>query len=145
MGIRIYIGFVKMGIILERNTYLALVGALIRSKSFLKVVEIAAEMIRAGCSLGIYLSALLIHRLGRARRTHCAAKIFNLLLYDHKCTATYTALNGASLLGVLIKGFKYLKRCEGNDFVPFWAHTIRVHEAEMFRKEKKSMQADGEF
>ncbi|XP_050127279.1 pentatricopeptide repeat-containing protein At2g01390 [Malus sylvestris] len=146
----------KMGIILERNAYLALVGALIRSKSFPKVVEIVVEMIRAGYSLGIYFSALLIHRLGRARRTPCAAKIFNLLPDDHRCTATYTALIGAYFsAGSADKGLQIFEAMRGEGFRPFLGtYNVllaglqkcgRVREAEMYRKEKKSLQADGEF
>uniref|UniRef100_A0A0R0IMN7 Pentacotripeptide-repeat region of PRORP domain-containing protein n=1 Tax=Glycine max TaxID=3847 RepID=A0A0R0IMN7_SOYBN len=72
---------VTMGISIERTGYLSLIGLLIRSNMFSKLVEIVEEMTRAGYSLGTYLASLLIISL-----------IFNLLPDNHKCTATFTAL-----------------------------------------------------
>ncbi|KAI5319502.1 PREDICTED: pentatricopeptide [Prunus dulcis] len=146
---------VKMGIIVERNAYLSLIGALMRSSSFPKVVEIVVEMIRAGYSPGTYLSALLIYRLGRARRTNCAAKVFNLLPDDHKCTTTYTALMGVYFsAGSADRGLKIFDTMRGEGFHPFLGtYNVllaglqklgRVREAEMYRKEKKSLQSDGQ-
>lgn len=83
---------VTMGISIERTGYLSLMGLLIRSNMFSKLVEIIEEMTRAGHSLGIYLASLLIFRLGCAKKHTFATKIFNLLPDNHKCTATYTAL-----------------------------------------------------
>ncbi|KAF5738177.1 putative pentatricopeptide repeat-containing protein [Tripterygium wilfordii] len=83
---------VRMGLNLENYAYLALIGISIRSNTFLKVLEIVKEKMRAGHSLGVYHGALIIYRLGRARRPTLAAKIFNLLPDQQKCTATYTAL-----------------------------------------------------
>ncbi|KAG5041818.1 hypothetical protein JHK85_014294 [Glycine max] len=83
---------VTMGISIERTGYLSLIGLLIRSNMFSKLVEIVEKMTRAGHSLGIYLASLLIFRLGCARKHTLAMKIFNLLPDNHKCSATYTAL-----------------------------------------------------
>ena len=83
---------VTMGISIERTGYLSLIGLLIRSNMFSKLVEIVEEMTRAGYSLGTYLASLLIIRLGCAKKHTLAMKIFNLLPDNHKCTATFTAL-----------------------------------------------------
>ncbi|MED6108689.1 hypothetical protein PIB30_026532 [Stylosanthes scabra] len=83
---------VKMGIYIERRGYLSLIGLLIRSNMFSQLVEAVEEMARAGHSLGIYLASVLIYRLGCSKKPAFAAKLFNLLPDNHKCTATYTAL-----------------------------------------------------
>ncbi|XP_015972782.1 pentatricopeptide repeat-containing protein At2g01390 [Arachis duranensis] len=86
---------VKMGIYMERQGYLSLIGLLIRSNMFSQLVEAVEEMSRAGHSLGIYLASILIYRLGCAKKPAYAVTIFNLLPDNHKCTATYTALISA--------------------------------------------------
>ncbi|RVW27144.1 Pentatricopeptide repeat-containing protein [Vitis vinifera] len=107
------IGFeysVKMGINIERIAYLALMGVFIRANSFPKVADIVEKMVRAGISLGMYLGALLIYRLGCARRPGSAAKVFGLLPDDQKGTAAYTALISAYFsLEMLTKDLKFTK------------------------------------
>ncbi|KAK3224038.1 hypothetical protein Dsin_011063 [Dipteronia sinensis] len=83
---------VKLGVTPEKTTYLTLIGFLNRSNIFDKVVEIVKEMNKAGYSLGVYLGALLIYMLWCAWWPVSAAKIFNLLPDDQKCTSTYTSL-----------------------------------------------------
>ncbi|KAH7514964.1 hypothetical protein FEM48_Zijuj11G0146100 [Ziziphus jujuba var. spinosa] len=145
---------VKIGLIIERNSYLALVGALVRAKSFTKVMDVVEEMIRAGHSLGIYAATILIYRLGCARRPIFAMRIFNLFPDDHKCTATYTALIGAYFsAGAVDKGLKIFETMKGKGILPSLgtynvllsglSKSGRVNEVEIFRKEKKKLQIDG--
>ncbi|KAG8641306.1 pentatricopeptide repeat-containing protein At2g01390 [Manihot esculenta] len=144
----------RMGIDLERTAYLALIGMLIRSNTFVRIVDIIKGMTRAGHSLGLYLGSLLIYRLGSARRPTCAAKIFNLLPDEQKCTATYTAMIGvyfsAGSIDKALKTYQTMKKkgiksslgtynvllagLEGSD---------RICETDTYRKEKKSLMADG--
>lgn len=143
---------VKMGINLKRATYLSLIGVLIRTNTFPKVVEIVEEMVRAGHSLGTHLSALLMYRLGCARKAVSAAKIFDLLPDDQKSTTAYTALIGAYFSsGNTGKGLKTFELMRSNG-IPSAVGTYnvlladlersgRVGEVELYRKEKKSLQA----
>ncbi|KAJ8764377.1 hypothetical protein K2173_006117 [Erythroxylum novogranatense] len=144
---------IKMGVDLERTTFLALIGSLIRSETFQNVVDIVKEMITAGHSLGVYLRALLIYRLGRARRPTFARRIFNLLPEDHKCTATYTALISVHIsAGSVEKALKVYKTMKKNGIHPSLGtynlilagleRAGRVGETENYRKEKQSLLID---
>ncbi|KAL9461523.1 hypothetical protein AB3S75_004509 [Citrus x aurantiifolia] len=144
---------VKMDLNLERTAYLALIGILIKLNTFPKVAEIVEEMTKAGHSLGVYLGALLIHRLGSVRRPVPAAKIFSLLPEDQKCTATYTALIGVYFsAGSADKALKiYKTMCRKGIHPSLGTFNVllagleklgRVSDAEIYRKEKKSIQAD---
>ncbi|KAJ0041216.1 hypothetical protein Pint_28210 [Pistacia integerrima] len=143
----------KLGVNLERITYLALLGISTRSDSLSEVVEIFKQMTKAGHSLGVYHGALLIYRLGCARRPAFAAKIFNLLPKDQKCTATFTALIGVYFsAGSADKALKIYKTMQNKGIHPsLGTYNVllagleklgRVSDAETFRKERKSMQAD---
>lgn len=145
---------VKMCLKLDRTTYLTLIGLLIRSNTFTEVVEIVKEMTKAGHSLGVYLSALLIHRLGSARRPVAAVKIFNLLPDDQKCTATYTALISVYFsAGSADKAIRIFKTMQQKGIKPrLGTYNVllgglerlgRVSEAEVYRKERKSLRTDG--
>ncbi|KAL3379485.1 hypothetical protein AABB24_000270 [Solanum stoloniferum] len=83
---------VKLGITIERIMYLTMVGELIRTNSFSRVVDIVEAMVGAGLSLGSELTALLIHRLGCARELASAEKLFSILPDQQKSIAVYTAL-----------------------------------------------------
>ncbi|KAG5628915.1 hypothetical protein H5410_000632 [Solanum commersonii] len=83
---------VKLGITIERIAYLTMVGELIRTNSFSRVVDIVEAMVGAGLSLGSELTALLIHRLGCARELASAEKLFSILPDQQKSIAVYTAL-----------------------------------------------------
>jgi pentatricopeptide repeat protein len=142
---------VRMGITIERNAYLSLIGILMRSNSFSKVVEIVEAMIRTGQSLGTYQSTLLIYRLGCARRGVYAAKIFDLLPDDQKNTATFTALIGAYFtVGNADKGLQICKTMLEKGIYPALGtynvllagleNSGRISEAEVYRKEKKSLE-----
>ncbi|XP_057975111.1 pentatricopeptide repeat-containing protein At2g01390 [Malania oleifera] len=141
---------VKMSINIEKTAYIALVGVFLRTNSFPKVVEIVEEMVRAGLSLGIYLGALLIYRLGCARRTGSAEAIFNLLPEEQKCTSTYTALIGAYFfVGCFDKGLQIFKAMQGKGIHPaLGTYSVllaglekcgRVCGTDTFRKERKSL------
>ncbi|XP_060197307.1 pentatricopeptide repeat-containing protein At2g01390 [Lycium barbarum] len=83
---------VKLGITIERITYLTMVGELIRTNSFSRVVDIVEAMVGAGLSLGSELTALLIHRLGCARELTSAEKLFSIIPDQQKSIAVFTAL-----------------------------------------------------
>jgi pentatricopeptide repeat protein len=142
---------VRMGITIERNAYLSLIGILMRSNSFSKVVEIVEAMIRTGQSLGTYQSALLIYRLGCARRAVYGGKIFDLLPDDQKNTATFTALIGVYFtVGNADEGLKICRTMLEKGIYPALGtynvllagleNSGRISEAEVYRKEKKSLE-----
>ncbi|KAI5682727.1 hypothetical protein M9H77_03955 [Catharanthus roseus] len=144
--------FVKLGIDVERTAYLALLGVFLRTNSFPKVVDIVHEMVRTGASLGTYNSALLIYRLGCTRDLVSAKEVFSLLPDEEKNTATYTALIAACFLsGDSEKGletFETMKKQGINVVVGTYSVLLsgleksgRVREWEIYRKEKKSLQA----
>ncbi|XP_050204294.1 pentatricopeptide repeat-containing protein At2g01390 [Mercurialis annua] len=143
----------KMGINLERTAYLSLIGMLIRSDTYPRVVEIFKEMIRAGHPLELYLSSMLIYRLGSARRPSYAANIFDLLPDKQKCTATYTAMISvyfsAGSPEKALKIYRTMKRKGINPSVGTYnilltglENSGKSFETESFRKEKKSKLAD---
>uniref|UniRef100_F6GWZ7 Pentatricopeptide repeat-containing protein n=1 Tax=Vitis vinifera TaxID=29760 RepID=F6GWZ7_VITVI len=145
---------VKMGINIERIAYLALMGVFIRANSFPKVADIVEKMVRAGISLGMYLGALLIYRLGCARRPGSAAKVFGLLPDDQKGTAAYTALISAYFSsGNVDKGLKIYKTMQRKRIHPaLGTYNLllaglekkgRAREAEIYRKEKKTLHTHG--
>lgn len=142
----------KMGIKFDKILYLSLVGLFIRTNYFLQIVEIVEEMNKNGIFLGINQSALLIHKLGCAKKPATAAKVFNLLPDNEKSTTTYTALMAAYFAsrnaskGLQI--FTEMKEVE----IPVALGTYNVLlagleksgrgvEFEVYRKEKKQMQS----
>lgn len=148
---------VKLGIIVDRTAYLALLGALIRTNSFPKVVDIVQEMIRTGVSLGTYQSALLVYRLGSTRDLVSAVKVFSLLPNEEKNTAaTYTALIAAYFQsGESDKGLETFETMRNQGIkVVLGTYCVllsglhktgRLQEWETYRKEKKILQAKGCF
>ncbi|XP_065876200.1 pentatricopeptide repeat-containing protein At2g01390 [Euphorbia lathyris] len=144
----------RMGIDLERTAYVSFIGILIRSNNFVKIVEIVKEMITAGYSLGLYLGALLIYRLGCARRPTCASKIFNFLHDEEKCSATYTAMISvyfsAGSPEKAVKIYRTMKNkginpCLGtyDVLISGFERRGRLSETDVYRKEKKSLIAHG--
>ncbi|KVI09036.1 Pentatricopeptide repeat-containing protein [Cynara cardunculus var. scolymus] len=141
----------KQGIHFEKISYLSLVGLFIRTNSFPKIVDIVEEMIKDGIFLGINQSALLIYKLGCARRSISAAKVFSLLPDNEKSTTTYTALMAAYFASRNaskgLQTFKDMK--EAGIPVALGTYNVllagleksgRVVEFELYRKEKKRMQ-----
>ncbi|KAF5752951.1 hypothetical protein HS088_TW01G00869 [Tripterygium wilfordii] len=119
-----------------------------------KVLEIVKEMIRAGHSLGVYHGALVICRLGRARRPTLAAKIFNSLPDQQTCTATDTALISVHFFaGSPDKALKLYKikrrRCihtavgTYNVLLTGLGKSGKACETDTYRKENKRLQVDG--
>ncbi|KAK4280695.1 hypothetical protein QN277_012283 [Acacia crassicarpa] len=143
---------VKMGISMKRSKYLALIGLMIRSNLFSRILEVVEVMSKAGHSLEIYLASLIIYRLGRARQPTFAAKIFNILRDNHKCTATYTALISAYFSAGRVNkalGIFKIMREEGvspalgtyNVLLGGLERKGRSSEADFFRKERKRLVA----
>ncbi|KAL2342343.1 hypothetical protein Fmac_003628 [Flemingia macrophylla] len=141
---------ITMGISIEKTAYLSLMGLLIRSNMFSKLVSIVEEMTRAGHSLGIYLASLLIFRLGCARRYSFAMKIFNSLPDNLKCTATYTSLISVYFsVRRVNKALEIYKTMCSKGFCPVLGtynvlisgleRNGRYAEAEHYRKAKKSL------
>ncbi|XP_028761997.1 pentatricopeptide repeat-containing protein At2g01390-like [Neltuma alba] len=143
---------VKMGISMERTKYLALIGLMVRSNLFSRILEVVEVMSKAGHSLEIYLASLIIYRLGRARQPTFAAKIFNILPDNHKCTATYTALISAYFSAGRVNkalGIYKIMREEGvspalgtyNVLLGGLERKGKSSEADFFRKERKRLLA----
>lgn len=143
---------VKMGISMDRSKYIALIGLMIRSNLFSRILEVVEVMSKARHSLGIYLASLVIYRLGRASQPRFAAKIFNILPDEHKCTATYTALISAYFsAGRVNKALGiYKTMCEEGVSPALGTYNVllgglerkdRSSEADIFRKERKKLLA----
>nr|XP_043607401.1 LOW QUALITY PROTEIN: pentatricopeptide repeat-containing protein At2g01390-like [Erigeron canadensis] len=141
----------KMGIKFEKISYLSLVGLFIRTNSFPNIVDIVEDMVKDGIFLGINQSALLIYKLGCAKKPILAAKVFDLLNDDEKNTTTYTALMAAYFASRnTSKGLQIFKEMKDVE-IPVAIGTYhvllaglekggRVVEYEVYRKEKKQMQ-----
>ncbi|XP_022155482.1 pentatricopeptide repeat-containing protein At2g01390 isoform X2 [Momordica charantia] len=141
----------KSGVNMKRNLYLGLIGVLIRSSIYSKLLEIVLEMYRQGHCLGLYHATLILYRLGKAGKPQYAVKIFNVLPEELKCTATYTALVGAYFsAGSSGKGLKIYETMRKKGFSPsLGTYNVlltgleksgRVVELEIYRREKKSFE-----
>ncbi|CAH1436171.1 unnamed protein product [Lactuca virosa] len=141
----------KMGIKFEKILYLSLVGLFIRTNSFPKIVDIVEEMVKNGIFLGINQSALLIYKLGCAKKHVSASKVFDLLPDYEKNTTTYTALMAAYFASRnTSKGLQTFKNMkEAGIPVVLGTYNVllagleksgRVVEFEVYRKEKKQME-----
>ncbi|MQL82772.1 hypothetical protein Taro_015232 [Colocasia esculenta] len=137
----------------EKHAYLSLIGPLIRLNCFQDVLKIVEEMIKLGHTLGTYLAAVLILRLGCARMSTLAAKLFYSLAADQN-TVTYTALIHAHLQSSEIdKGLQAYASMRKEGFhVSSGTYEVlivgleeagRNREAEFFKKEKKKLQFSG--
>ncbi|KAL6013543.1 hypothetical protein ACLOJK_004041 [Asimina triloba] len=85
---------IMMGINLDSDVYVALVGLFTRINSFQKVLEIVNDMVITGMTLGTYLSSVLIYKLGCVKMPASAAQIFDSFPSEQN-TTTYTALLAA--------------------------------------------------
>nr|GMD13342.1 pentatricopeptide repeat-containing protein At2g01390 [Ipomoea batatas] len=143
----------KLGISVERTAYLTLIGELVRTNSYQRVVEIVEAMLGAGLTPGSQLSALLIHRLGCSNDPVSAEKVFCLLPYEEKGTVVYTGLIRAYFLSANAdKGlelFEKMKRQGMNVSLGTYYVLLnglerngRVGELECYRKEKKILEAE---
>ncbi|CAM8882550.1 unnamed protein product [Rhodiola kirilowii] len=139
-----------MQISLERPVYLTLIGTLIRENSVDGVKDLVERMIKDGCTLGAHQAALLIYRLGYARKSVPAAKVFQLLPEDHKNSSTFSALIATYVLcGNIDKAIKIHEEML-NKGIPSTLGTYnvllaglhklgRVLEAEIYTKKKKAL------
>lgn len=141
----------KNGVSIDRNLYLGLIGILIRSSIYSKLLEIVQEMYKQGHCLGIYHATLILYRLGTAGKPQYAMKVFNMLPKELKCTATYTALVGAYFsTGNSGKGLKIYETMRKKGFTPsLGTYNVlltglvksgRVVELDIYRREKKSLE-----
>ncbi|KAK8933856.1 Pentatricopeptide repeat-containing protein [Platanthera zijinensis] len=141
---------VEAGLKLERNAYVSLIGLLIRAKSYHVVIKIVEEMLLIGITFGTYLLSLLIYQLGCAGFSDASANIFTALPEDHS-SSTYTALiNALFQAGDVEKSLEFYSRMR-RECVPVSCGTYevlvagleragRIHDANMYRKEKRSLQ-----
>lgn len=142
---------IKNGVNIERNLYLGLIGILIRSSTYSKLLEVIQEIYRQGHCLGLYHATVILYSLGRAGKPQYAMKFFNLLPEELKCTATYTALFGAYFsAGSSGKGLKIYQTMRKKGFTPsLGTYNVlltglvkcgRVVELDIYRREKKSFE-----
>ncbi|RAL40010.1 hypothetical protein DM860_008150 [Cuscuta australis] len=143
----------KLGINIDRTTYLTLMGVLVRTNSFQRVVEIVEAMLGAGLTLGSQLSALLIQRLGCSNGHVYAEKVFCLLPYEEKkSTIVYTGLIRAYFLSTNAdKGLEMFEKMkEQRVHVSLGTYSVvlngleengRASDLESYRKEKKIFEA----
>ncbi|KAI3795081.1 hypothetical protein L1987_37725 [Smallanthus sonchifolius] len=140
----------KMGIKYEKISYLSLVGLFIRTSSFPKIADIVEEMIKNGIFLGVNQSALLIYKLGCAKKPVLAAKVFDFLPDNEKNTTTYTAIMAAYFASRnTSKGLQVFKEMKDvgipvvlgtyNVLLAGLEKSGRVVEFEYYRKEKKQL------
>ncbi|OWM66338.1 pentatricopeptide repeat-containing protein At2g01390 [Punica granatum] len=139
---------IKLGLILDKSAYLALSGSLIRRDEFEKAVDVFKEMNWVGHFPGPYLAALLIYRLGNARRPTLAAMVFSLLPNNLIDVATYTSLMSVYFnVGAPEKAMKLYEEMRGKGIHPSLGtydllvagleKSGKVSEAGTYRKEKK--------
>ncbi|KAJ4965158.1 hypothetical protein NE237_017007 [Protea cynaroides] len=143
----------KMGLKVERASYMALIGLFIRTKSFLNVMEIVEQMIGVGVSFGTYLVSLLVNQFGFAKMSGTAAKIFHSLPDDQNLV-TYTALMRAYFCcGDVDKGLEIYETMKNRGICASLGtyHVLvigleesgRIQEAETYRKAMKKIPHDG--
>ncbi|XP_038901985.1 pentatricopeptide repeat-containing protein At2g01390 [Benincasa hispida] len=141
----------KDGVNIERKLYLDLIGILIRSSIYPKLLEIVQKMYTQGHCLGLYHATLILYRLGKAGKPQYARKVFNVLPEELKCTATYTALVDAYFsAGSSGKGLKIYETMRKKGFAPSLgtynvllaglAKCGRIDELHIYRKERKSFE-----
>ncbi|KAL2905635.1 hypothetical protein RDABS01_004345 [Bienertia sinuspersici] len=145
----------KMGICIEEEAFLSLMGVLIRSKEFSKILLILEQMIKMDSFPEPELAASLMYRLGQARELDLAVKIFNLFPEEIKTTTLYTALVSACLsAGYPDKGIETFNTMKSsgihgalgtyNVLIRGLEDYGRLDEAKFYRKEKKSLQQNAD-
>ncbi|KAK1300006.1 Pentatricopeptide repeat-containing protein [Acorus calamus] len=141
---------IKMEVELSRPAYISLIGLLIRTGSFDKVIEISECIVKTGITLGEYLVSLLIYRLGCAGMPTFSERIFNCFPADQS-SITYTALMDAYFrAGEVDKGLEIYQSLRKKGFKAFpGTYEVlitglegagRIQEAKAYRKTKKSLQ-----
>ena len=141
----------KNSVNIKRKLYLDLIGILIRSSIYPKLLEIVQELYTQGHCLGLYHATLILYSLGKAGKPQYARKVFNMLPEELKCTATYTALvDGYFSAGSSGKGLKIFETMRKKGFTPSLgtynvllnglAKNGRGVELNIYRREKKSFE-----
>ncbi|KAK1276771.1 Pentatricopeptide repeat-containing protein [Acorus gramineus] len=141
---------IKMEVELSRPAYISLIGLLIRTGSFDKVIEISECIVKTGITLGEYLVSLLIYRLGCAGMPTFSERIFNCFPADQS-SITCTALMDAYFrAGEVDKGLEIYQSLGKKGFKAFpGTYEVlitglegagRIQEAKAYRKTKKSLQ-----
>ncbi|XP_057529215.1 pentatricopeptide repeat-containing protein At2g01390 [Amaranthus tricolor] len=141
----------KMGIRIEKESFLSLIGVVLRMKDLSKIFLLFEQMIKLDLFPEPEFAPLLIYRLGQARQLDIAVKIFSLFSEEKKTTTLYTALISACFsAGDPDKGIETFKSMKIRG-IPGTLGTYdmiirglemsgRVDEAKHYRKEKKSLQ-----
>ncbi|KAD7477839.1 hypothetical protein E3N88_00975 [Mikania micrantha] len=131
-------------------------GLFIRTNSFPKIVDIVEELIKSGIFLGVNQSALLIYKLGCAKKPVSAAKVFDFLPDNEKNTTTYTAFMAAYFASRnTSKGLQIFKEMKDvgipvvlgtyNVLLAGLEKSGRVDEFNYYRKERKQMMQNISF
>ncbi|KMT08498.1 hypothetical protein BVRB_6g137860 [Beta vulgaris subsp. vulgaris] len=140
-----------MGINVEKEAFLSLLGVLIRTKDFSMILPVVEKMVKRDVFPEPQLASSLIFRLGEAGELKTALKMFDMFPEEMKNTTLYTALISACFSsGHPDKGietFDALKRsgfrgASGTYNVLIRGLEIygRADDAKFYRKEKKSLQ-----
>nr|CAD1837799.1 unnamed protein product [Ananas comosus var. bracteatus] len=135
---------------LAASAYARLLGFFVRNSSFHTVLEIVEEMSKAGHNLGVYLTSVLIYKLGCAGLSSYAERVFNSFLMEHN-VVTYTALMDAYFrAGKVDKGVELYSRMKSQGIsLSSGSYVVlinglekagRIHDAEIYRKEKRRLE-----
>lgn len=135
---------------LAASAYACLLGFFVRNSSFHTVLEIVEEMSKAGHNLGVYLTSVLIYKLGCAGLSSYAERVFNSFLMEHN-VVTYTALMDAYFrAGKVDKGVELYSRMKSQGIsLSSGSYVVlinglekagRIHDAEICRKEKRRLE-----
>ncbi|XP_074263897.1 pentatricopeptide repeat-containing protein At2g01390-like [Silene latifolia] len=141
----------NMGIVIEQIASLSLIGVLMRTSEFSKILQLVEQMVSLKSFLEPAFSASLIYRLGQAKEFDIAVKIFSLLPEEIKTTSVYTALIDVYFsAGERNKGIETFKAMTRKDIQAASAtYTVlirglemcgRADEAQFYRREKRSME-----
>ncbi|GAB4847102.1 hypothetical protein Ancab_026112 [Ancistrocladus abbreviatus] len=144
----------RMGIHVEKCALLSLFGVFIRKNEFLKVVDVAEGMAKAGFFLETDSASLLIYRLGCCKQLDFAERIFRLLPDQLKCSAPCTAFIAACFsAGNVDKGIEAYETMKRNGvhavagtydvLISGFEKVGRSQEVKFFMKQKRSLQKDG--
>ncbi|KNA18314.1 hypothetical protein SOVF_072080 [Spinacia oleracea] len=141
----------NLGTYVENEAFLSILGILIRTKEFSKILPIIEQMVKSDLFPEPQLASSLIYRLGQAGELDTAVKIFSLFPEELKTTTLYTALVNACFSAENpdkgIETFKTMKRrgiqgCSAtyNVLIRGLESWGRFDEAKFFQKEKKNLQ-----
>lgn len=135
---------------IELAAYLSLLGVMIRSNEFAKVLEVVEQMVKIELFLQPQLASTLVYRLGQSRELGIAVKVFDMLPEEMKSSAVYTALiNACFSAGDPDKGIEIFRSMKSRSIhVARGTYNVlirglemcgRVDEAKLYRKERRSL------